>query len=235
MQNAEAAPLEQRWEPLSLEDVKKMLASVAAPWWIAGGRALDMFVGHETRTHVDIDVAVLRRDQQAFREALGKWDVQIAHDGAFIPWKRGDTITDPDHHEIWARETPDGPWRIELLFEESDGSRWMYRRNPSIGLNVADLGRRDAYGIQFLRPEVVLVWHPVPPTGGRAAVQVEVAAAGRRNGLPLRAAAAGCRAERLARRRAVHDRPVAPLAATPEMKEARLSAGPFFSADRNAN
>jgi len=163
MQNAEAAPLEQRWEPLSLEDVKKMLASVAAPWWIAGGRALDMFVGHETRTHVDIDVAVLRRDQQAFREALGKWDVQIAHDGAFIPWKRGDTITDPDHHEIWARETPDGPWRIELLFEESDGSRWMYRRNPSIGLNVADLGRRDAYGIQFLRPEVVLLYKSKSP------------------------------------------------------------------------
>lgn len=164
MPNAEAAPPEHRWEPLGLEEVKQLLAPVSAPWWIAGGRALDMFIGHETRTHVDIDVAVLRRDQQAFRDALGHtWDVQIAHAGEFIPWKRGEAITDPDHHEVWARETPDGPWRIELLFEESEGTRWTYRRNPSIGLGVADLGRRDAYGIQFLRPEVVLLYKSKSP------------------------------------------------------------------------
>jgi len=163
MEDAPGAAPEQRWEPLGLEEVKQLLALVSAPWWIAGGRALDMFLGHETRNHVDIDVAVLRRDQQAFREALAKWDVQIAHAGKLIPWKRGDMITDPDHHEIWARETPDGPWRLELLFEESEGTRWTYRRNPNIGLNVADLGRRDAHGIQFLRPEVLLLYKSKSP------------------------------------------------------------------------
>jgi hypothetical protein len=163
MQDAEPAAPEHRWEPLSLEQVKQLFARVSAPWWIAGGRALDMFIGHETRAHTDIDVAVLRRDQQQFRDALAKWDVQIAHDGAFIPWKRGETITNPDHHEIWARETPAGPWRLELLFEESEGKRWAYRRNSSIGLNVADLGRRDAYGIQFIRPEVTLLYKSKAP------------------------------------------------------------------------
>jgi hypothetical protein len=163
MQDAETAAPEQRWEPLSLEQVKHLFARVSAPWWIAGGRALDMFIGHETRAHADIDVAVLRRDQQQFRDALATWDVQIAHDGAFIPWKRGETIANPDHHEIWARETPDGPWRLELLFEESEGKRWAYRRNSSIGLNVADLGRRDAYGIQFMRPDVTLLYKSKAP------------------------------------------------------------------------
>jgi len=163
MQDTGAAPSEHRWEPLSLEAVKQLLAPITVPWWIAGGRALDMFIGHETRAHADIDVAVLRRDQQAFREALGKWDVRIAHAGDFIPWKRGETITDPDHHEIWARETPDGPWRLELLFEENDGKRWVYRRDPRIGLNVADLGRRDANGIQFVRPEVTLLYKSKSP------------------------------------------------------------------------
>jgi hypothetical protein len=163
MQETDAPPPEPRWEPLSLEEVKQLLAPVSAPWWITGGRALDMFVGHETRKHTDIDVAVLRRDQQAFREALAKWDVQIAHEGAFIPWKRGETITNLEHHEIWARETSEGPWRLELLFEESEGKRWMYRRNSRIGLNVADLGRRDAYGIQFIRPEVTLLYKSQSP------------------------------------------------------------------------
>lgn len=158
MQDTEAATPEQRWDPLSLEELKRLFGGVSAPWWVAGGRALDMFLGHETRKHADIEVAVLRRDQLAFREALAKWDVQIAHAGEFVPWKPGETITDPERHEIWARETKDGPWRLEILLEESDGKRWMYRGNSRVGLNVADLGRRDAYGVEFIRPEVALLY-----------------------------------------------------------------------------
>jgi hypothetical protein len=162
MQDAAAATPEQRWEPLSLEEVKRLFGTVAAPWWIAGGRALDMFLGHETRKHADIEVAVLRRDQKVFLEALRKWDVQIAHDGELTPLKAGD-VSKPEHHELWARETPDGPWRLELLLEESDGKRWSYRRNDRVGLNVADLGRRDAYGIEFIRPEVALLYKSASP------------------------------------------------------------------------
>ena len=158
MQDAGAAAPEHRWAPLSLEELKQLFAPVAAPWWVAGGRAFDMFLGHETRAHADLDVAVLRRDQKAFRDLLGKWDLRIAHKGEFIPWKRGETITDSEHHEIWARETPDGPWRVELLFEESEGKRWTYRRDTRVGLNVADLGRPDANGIRFIRPEVTLLY-----------------------------------------------------------------------------
>jgi len=163
MQDAQPAPAEHRWEPLSLEQVKRLFGSVTAPWWIAGGQAIDMFIGHETRTHKDIEVAVLRSDQQVFRDALATWDVQIAHQGELIPWKRGETLKDPAHHEAWARETPDGPWRIELLFENSEGQRWAYRGDDRVGLNVADLGRRDAYGIQFIRPEVALLYKSKSP------------------------------------------------------------------------
>jgi hypothetical protein len=163
MQEPETTAPRQQWDPLSLEEVKQLFASVAVPWWMTGGRALDMFIGHETRTHLDIDVAVLRRDQLAFREALATWDVQIAHDGELIPWKRGELIKDPAHHEAWARQTTDGPWRVALLFEESQGIRWSYRRDGRIGLNVADLGRRDAYGIQFIRPEVTLLYKSQSP------------------------------------------------------------------------
>ena len=162
MQDTEAATPEQRWEPLSLEEVKKLLGPVSAPWWIAGGYALDLFIGHETRKHADVDVAALRRDQQAFRDALGKWDVRIAHAGELIPWKKGEPLK-PEHHDVWARETPTDPWRVEVLFEESEGKRWAYRRNPRIGLNIADLGRRDANDNQFIRPEVNLLYKSKDP------------------------------------------------------------------------
>jgi hypothetical protein len=162
MQDTKETPPEQRWDPLSLEEVKKLLGPVSAPWWIAGGHALDLFIGHETRKHVDIDVAVLRRDQQAFREALAKWDVRIRPASELTPWKRGETLG-PEHHEVWARETPNGPWRLEVLFEESEGKRWAYRRTPSIGLNIADLGRRDASDVPFIRPEVNLLYKSKEP------------------------------------------------------------------------
>lgn len=163
MPDTDGTTPEPRWEPLGLEELRQLFGSVTAPWWVAGGRALDMFIGHETRKHDDIEIAVLRRDQHAFREALAKWDVQIAHAGELIPWKRGEAIKDPAHHAAWARESASGPWRLELLFEESDGKRWMYRREPRIGLNVADLGRRDADGIQFMRPEVTLLYKSKSP------------------------------------------------------------------------
>jgi len=162
MQDA-AAPAEHRWEPLANEEIQRLFADTGAPWWIAGGRGLDLFMRHETRSHADVDVAILRRDQRTFRERLGSWDVQIAHHGAFIPWKRGEEITTPAHHEAWARETPDGPWRIELLLEESEGARWTYRRDRRIGLNIADLGRTDERGIPFLRPEVTLLYKAKSP------------------------------------------------------------------------
>lgn len=163
MGEAETASPEQRWEPLGLDEVKRLFGPVAAPWWIAGGHALDMFLGHETRKHADIDVAILRRDQRSFLEMLRKWDVRIAHDGELIPLAPGEVITKPEHHELWARETPDGPWRVALLLEESEGTRWAYRRNPRIGLNVADLGRRDPSGVPFIRPEVTLLYKSKSP------------------------------------------------------------------------
>jgi hypothetical protein len=163
MQDAATPSPEHRWEPLALEEVQRLLDGVTAPWWIAGGRGLDLFLRHDTRAHADVDVAILRRDQQAFRERLGSWDVQIAHAGAFIPWKRGAQITAPEQHEVWARATPDGPWQVEFLLEESEGTRWSYRRDRRIGLNVADLGRTDERGIPFLRPEVTLLYKAKSP------------------------------------------------------------------------
>lgn len=162
VQGSEVTPAEQRWEPLSNEEIQRLFADIGAPWWIAGGRGLDLFLRHDTRSHADVDIAILRGDQEAFRERLDRWDVQVAHEGKLRPWKRGEKIAAPEH-EAWARESPDGPWRIELLLEESEGSRWSYRRDSRIGLNIADLGRSDEREIPFLRPEVTLLYKAKSP------------------------------------------------------------------------
>jgi aminoglycoside-2''-adenylyltransferase len=67
-----------RWQPWNLDKAATFFAALHVPWWIAGGWAIDLFLGRQTREHEDLDVLMLRRDQQAVRTLLGTWDVQAA-------------------------------------------------------------------------------------------------------------------------------------------------------------
>jgi hypothetical protein len=46
-----------------------------APWWIAGGWALDLWIGSESRPHRDLDVAILRGDQKKLHENFDGWEL----------------------------------------------------------------------------------------------------------------------------------------------------------------
>ena len=41
----------------------KAAAIAPAPWFIAGGWAIDLFLGRKTREHADVDFALSRLDQ----------------------------------------------------------------------------------------------------------------------------------------------------------------------------
>jgi hypothetical protein len=34
------------------------LSGPVEPWWVAGGWALDLFVGHQSRSHKDLDIGI---------------------------------------------------------------------------------------------------------------------------------------------------------------------------------
>jgi hypothetical protein len=59
---AQATPQLPTWEPLTPEQVAQLLRGVEIPWWIAGGWALDLFMGRQTRAHNDIEISVFRGD-----------------------------------------------------------------------------------------------------------------------------------------------------------------------------
>lgn len=67
------------WQALSVEDVAALLEGLAARWWVAGGWAIDLFLGTTTRQHQDVEVAVLRPDQLAAQAHLDGWDLRVAH------------------------------------------------------------------------------------------------------------------------------------------------------------
>jgi len=132
--------------------VQQQLSGLPIRWWIAGGWALDV----EGRLpHSDIDVAVLRPEHEALREYLADWDLHIAHKGALRPWTRGPV--GPPENAIWARPSTDEPWQIDFKIEPVDGECWLYRRDPTVRVPIAELGVM-VDGISFLSPAVVRLY-----------------------------------------------------------------------------
>ncbi len=114
------------WQPLTPRQAADMLTGFPAPWWIAGGWAVDLFVGRTTRLHGDMDIALLRGSEPALRAHVAGWDVQIAHNGAFEAWS-GDVIK-PTRHQFWARRRGNDPWMLEFLLEDHSDGLWHFRR-----------------------------------------------------------------------------------------------------------
>lgn len=148
------------WEPLVPAEVAALLEGVAAPWWFAGGYALEFFAGAPYRKHSDIDVAFLREDQTAIHEHLRArgWDVHMADPpGTLRPWPPGEVL--PAHvHDIWCRATEDGPWALQLMLDDRDGEEWRFRRDARIRRALDGLTWTTAEGWRVLAPEVQLLY-----------------------------------------------------------------------------
>jgi Aminoglycoside-2''-adenylyltransferase len=151
-----------RWEPLSLAQVLELLGEGAFPWWVAGGWAIDLFVGRETRHHEDLDVVVLRRDQFVIQASMGDWELWAADPpGTLRPWAAGEFLA-PAIHDIWCRRASSEPWSLQLMLAESQGDRWAFRRNPRITTPLTRIGRRTADGTPYLAPDVQLLFKSGP-------------------------------------------------------------------------
>jgi hypothetical protein len=84
---------------------------VPQPWWVAGGWALDLFLGRRTRPHADLEISVLAADQRVLFEHLRGWDLRLAAPGASLPPWDGSWIRPPFHGAsvVWERRWS---WRI---------------------------------------------------------------------------------------------------------------------------
>lgn len=141
------------------------MSTTQLAWWVAGGYALDLFLGRATRRHDDLDVEVLRRDQDQVYDLLVNlgWDLHIASGGRLRPW-RGEWLTASDN-SLWCRSARDQPWCLQLMLAESDSHNWVFRRNPMIVRPLTTIGRCTIDGIPYLDPAIQLLFkakHPRP-------------------------------------------------------------------------
>lgn len=165
--------------------VASLLSGLAVPWWITGGWAIDLAVGHRTRDHTDVDVMMLERDEHALRGLTGV-DIQLVAGGQPPgPW--------PAARRLFAAPDPGpnpgpkgGPGRqigadrlvvrgqtfplpAEVIPASAVGAIWVYRKGSHVFTRpLADM-TRYWQGIPFVAPEVVLLIKARPGLGRPAA------------------------------------------------------------------
>lgn len=137
------------------ETIAARLQHFDKPWYIAGGWAIDLYIGSHTRAHKDIEVAVLREDQQYVRAYLNDWSFQKAVHGQLQPWEQ-EFLALPIH-EIHATHTVTGE-QLEILLNDVANERWTFRRDTRISLPLSLLRCTTSTGIPYLAPEVVLLY-----------------------------------------------------------------------------
>lgn len=142
--------------------ITPIMAGFPAPWAVAGGWALDLYLGQVTRPHADLELAIFRDDQLHLRRHLRAWAFEKVVGGRREIWKADETLT-PPVHEIHARL--DGPpgHAIEFLLNERTGGSWAFRRNPAVTLPLDRAILPAAAGLPILAPELVLLFKAKSP------------------------------------------------------------------------
>src|SRR5689334_15408937 len=75
--------------PVPHDEVLKVIArmrSFPAQWWVAGGWAIDLFLGQVTRSHGDLEIGIWRGDQAKIQAVFPgrRWDKVV--DKSWEPW-----------------------------------------------------------------------------------------------------------------------------------------------------
>ena len=151
--------------------VASLLSGLTVPWWITGGWAVDLAVGHLTRDHADVNVMMLERDEHALRGLTGV-DIQLVADGQPPgPWPAGRRLTAGPAHGPKPPVTGPGrrvgdrlvlrgeglPLPAEVVPASAAGAIWVYKKGSHVFTRpLADITRYWK-GIPFLAPEVVLL------------------------------------------------------------------------------
>jgi hypothetical protein len=152
-----------KWDAWRPDQVTRLFSGVPAPWYVAGGWAIDLFLGEERRTHEDLEIGVPSSRFDEFMEALRPFELFVItapHEAVPLRLARGRLA---DTHQTWVREPTTGAWRLDIFREPSEGETWICRRDSSIRLPYAELVERTDDGIPYGRPEVILLFKAKRP------------------------------------------------------------------------
>ncbi len=121
-----------RWSPLSVDHVVAVLADAPFTWCLAGGYAVEQFLGVSIRQHGDIDIVVYRDQQVIMQGWLKGWTLYAADPpGALRLWHEREFLP-VGIHDIWGHQNHSEAWQLQIMLAEVDNEDWFSRHNPLI-------------------------------------------------------------------------------------------------------
>jgi hypothetical protein len=148
----------EKWNALSIEEIKLLMNSVGVLWWIAGGYALDLYIGKNYRVHEDIDIGIFRKDFRIIQTRLEKeWLLYKTNQPGLVEMKKGESLPD-NVHQVWIRKDYKSFWALEILIDESENNLWVYRREPKIHLPISKITNKLSDDLLYLKPEIQLLY-----------------------------------------------------------------------------
>jgi len=153
---AKHPPLD-RWRDSLPAEVRSWLPGPTPLWWIAGGWVVDLHLGRPTRPHVDLDAGCFRDDLSEIRRAMDGWEFYAAREGT-LTRLRPEQAPAADVNSVWCHPSDADAWWLQLLLDEREGPDWVFRRCPRVRRPVKELTLATPDGMQYLRPEIQLLY-----------------------------------------------------------------------------
>ncbi|MGW4327059.1 nucleotidyltransferase domain-containing protein [Nocardia sp. NPDC004573] len=159
--DAQAAEFQNLWGAWALVtpvDVAEILGDIDAPWWIAGGWAIDAWTGTR-REHSDVDASMFRSHLPVLRAAArGRLHIWAAGSDGIRPVD--DRLPDlpASADGVWLRADARSPWLIDILLNPDRHGQWVNRRDPTMVAPLDEVTWIAGDGIRYLKPEFVLIF-----------------------------------------------------------------------------
>ncbi|MDG5471223.1 hypothetical protein P6709_05645 [Jeotgalibacillus sp. ET6] len=135
--------------------IKAIMTNYPKTWFFAGGWAIDLYLGSETREHGDIEIAIFRNEQRCLKNFLVEWEFKKIISGKLEPWN-GEFLSLPVH-ELHALNRTTGD-TVEVLLNESSENEWLFRRERTITTPLTAAWSRTHTALPYLSPEIVLLF-----------------------------------------------------------------------------
>lgn len=144
------------WAPWTPKQAALELAAADVPWCVVGGHAVDLFIGEETRSHEDLEIAIPRADFPALRSHLSPHQFYVVHRGTVRKLPRNDQAAS-EAHQYRLLDAQANEWRMDVMLEPGDRETWIFRRDERVRAARARL-LSSVEGVPFLNPEAVLLY-----------------------------------------------------------------------------
>lgn len=142
--------------PAGVLRAREIMAGYPHPWALCGGWAVDLWLGGQTREHVDLDITIFERDLPSVFHHFAGWSLRAddATNGTNYESWDGRPLVLPAHIHAKAE---DG-FEVELIVNPGTGSDWLLVFGQPARLPFERVVVQHSSGVPLIRPEFLMFY-----------------------------------------------------------------------------